>query len=156
MGFGKPDAGKPPVRFDEGREADGHWPPGLSIRRFPPTLPRFPRQQVGAHDRQEAPRTQSASDAASPLLCKPVTYQPDAPSAAKSWRISSSTASGASSVWAISAFTNSRKRQRMRCTEWKSLTKIAPRVGLHEARQPLPSLLSSSSRTAYTVAPPPA
>ena len=35
---GKPDAGKPPVRFDEGREADGHWPTGLSIRRFPPTL----------------------------------------------------------------------------------------------------------------------
>ena len=36
--LGKPDAGKPPVRFDEGREADGHWPSGLSIRRFPPTL----------------------------------------------------------------------------------------------------------------------
>ena len=36
--FGKPDAGKPPVRFDEGREADGHWPSGLSFRRFPPTL----------------------------------------------------------------------------------------------------------------------
>ena len=36
--LGKPDAGKPPVRFDEGREADGHWPLGLSIRRFPPTL----------------------------------------------------------------------------------------------------------------------
>ena len=35
---GKPDAGKPPVRFDEGREADGHWLTGLSIRRFPPTL----------------------------------------------------------------------------------------------------------------------
>ena len=39
MEFGKPDAGKPPVRFDEGREADGHWPSGLSIRRFLPTLP---------------------------------------------------------------------------------------------------------------------
>ncbi len=26
MELGKPDAGKPPVRFDEGREADGHWP----------------------------------------------------------------------------------------------------------------------------------
>jgi hypothetical protein len=38
MELGKPDAGKPPVRFDEGREADGHWPSGLSIRRFPPTL----------------------------------------------------------------------------------------------------------------------
>jgi hypothetical protein len=36
--LGKPDAGKPPVRFDDGREADGHWPSGLSIRRFPPTL----------------------------------------------------------------------------------------------------------------------
>ena len=36
--LGKPDAGKPPVRFDEGREADGHWPSGLSTRRFPPTL----------------------------------------------------------------------------------------------------------------------
>ena len=35
---GKPDAGKPPVRFDEGREADGHWPLGFSTRRFPPTL----------------------------------------------------------------------------------------------------------------------
>ena len=37
--LGKPDAGKPLVRFDEGREADGHWPMGLSTRRFPPTLP---------------------------------------------------------------------------------------------------------------------
>jgi hypothetical protein len=36
--LGKPDAGKPLVRFDEGREADGQWPSGLSIRRFPPTL----------------------------------------------------------------------------------------------------------------------
>jgi hypothetical protein len=35
--LGKPDAGKPPVRFDEGREADGHWH-CLSIRRFLPTL----------------------------------------------------------------------------------------------------------------------
>ena len=26
------------VRFDEGREAVGHWPSGLSIHRFPPTL----------------------------------------------------------------------------------------------------------------------
>ena len=34
---GKPDAGKPPVRFDEGREADGHWL-CLSLRRFLPTL----------------------------------------------------------------------------------------------------------------------
>src|SRR3954468_7108145 len=24
--LGKPDAGKPPVRFDEGWGADGHWP----------------------------------------------------------------------------------------------------------------------------------
>src|ERR1700733_320711 len=38
MELGKPDAGKPPVRFEEGREADGHWPSGLSIRRFLPTL----------------------------------------------------------------------------------------------------------------------
>src|SRR5439155_9304346 len=37
MELGKPDAGKPPVRFDEGREADGHWL-CLSFRRFPPTL----------------------------------------------------------------------------------------------------------------------
>ena len=36
--LGKPDAGKPPVRFDEGREADGHWHSGLSISRFLPTL----------------------------------------------------------------------------------------------------------------------
>jgi hypothetical protein len=36
--LGKPDAGKPPVRFDEGRGADGHWSSDLSIRRFPPTL----------------------------------------------------------------------------------------------------------------------
>jgi hypothetical protein len=36
--LGKPDAGKPLVRFDEGREAGGHWPSGLSNRRFPPTL----------------------------------------------------------------------------------------------------------------------
>ena len=36
--LGKPDAGKPLVRFDEGREADGHWSSDLSIRRFPPTL----------------------------------------------------------------------------------------------------------------------
>jgi hypothetical protein len=28
MELGKPDAGKPPVRFDEGREADGHWHSG--------------------------------------------------------------------------------------------------------------------------------
>jgi hypothetical protein len=38
MELGKPNAGKPPVRFDQGREAGGPWPPGLSIRRFPPTL----------------------------------------------------------------------------------------------------------------------
>ena len=36
--LGKPDAGTPLVRFDEGRAADGHWPSGLSIRCFPPTL----------------------------------------------------------------------------------------------------------------------
>jgi hypothetical protein len=36
--LGKTDAGKPPVRFDEGRGANSHWPKGLSIRRFPPTL----------------------------------------------------------------------------------------------------------------------
>src|SRR5260221_824183 len=45
--LGKPDAGKPPVRFDEGREADGHWPSGLSPRCFPPTLhPDTPRLSV--------------------------------------------------------------------------------------------------------------
>src|ERR1700751_2461890 len=31
--LGKPDAGNPPVRFDEGRKTDGHWL-CLSIRRF--------------------------------------------------------------------------------------------------------------------------
>ena len=36
--LGKPDAGKPPVRFDEGREPDGHWCSHLSLRRLPPTL----------------------------------------------------------------------------------------------------------------------
>jgi hypothetical protein len=36
--LGKPDAGKPPVRFDEGREDDGHGLSGLSLRLFPPTL----------------------------------------------------------------------------------------------------------------------
>ena len=35
---GKPDTGKPSVRFDEGSESDGHWP-CLSIRRLRPTLP---------------------------------------------------------------------------------------------------------------------
>ena len=38
MELGKPFAGKPLARFDEGRKADGHWPFGFSIRRFPPTL----------------------------------------------------------------------------------------------------------------------
>jgi hypothetical protein len=38
MELGKPDAGKPPVRFDEGRESDGHWAHALSIRRLLPTL----------------------------------------------------------------------------------------------------------------------
>jgi hypothetical protein len=38
MGPGKPCAGKPHARFDEGRGADGHWFLCLSIRRFPPTL----------------------------------------------------------------------------------------------------------------------
>jgi hypothetical protein len=46
--LGKPDAGKPLVRFDEGWEADGHWPSGLSIRRFSPTL------QIGARITGEA------------------------------------------------------------------------------------------------------
>ncbi len=35
---GKPCAGKPPARFDEGQENDGHWPAGLSIRLLLPTL----------------------------------------------------------------------------------------------------------------------
>ena len=35
---GEPDTGNPSVRFDEGWEADSHWPSGLSIRRFLPTL----------------------------------------------------------------------------------------------------------------------
>ena len=38
MELGKPDAGKPPVRFDEGREENGHGLSGLSLRLFPPTL----------------------------------------------------------------------------------------------------------------------
>ena len=32
MELGKPDAGKPPVRFDEGREPGGHWVQILSFR----------------------------------------------------------------------------------------------------------------------------
>jgi transposase len=38
MELGKPDAGKPPVRFDEGREPGGHWVQILSLRRLLPTL----------------------------------------------------------------------------------------------------------------------
>jgi hypothetical protein len=38
MELGKPDAGKPSVRCDEGREAGDPWLSGLSIRRFPPIL----------------------------------------------------------------------------------------------------------------------
>ena len=38
MELGKPDAGKPPVRFDEGREPGGHWVQILSFRRLLPTL----------------------------------------------------------------------------------------------------------------------
>ena len=30
--------GNPSVRFDEGRGSVGHWPWGLSIHPFPPTL----------------------------------------------------------------------------------------------------------------------
>jgi hypothetical protein len=33
-----PDAGKPPARSDEGRDAEGHWP--FASRRFPPALTR--------------------------------------------------------------------------------------------------------------------
>jgi len=36
--IGKPCAGKPHARFDEGREIDGHWF-SLSTRRLLPTLP---------------------------------------------------------------------------------------------------------------------
>src|SRR5260221_5505443 len=36
--LGKPDAGKPPVRFDEGRGAVGPWTYGLSIQRVSATL----------------------------------------------------------------------------------------------------------------------
>ncbi len=49
--LGKPDAGKPPVRFDEGREADGHWPEGLSTRRSPPTLHSFSDPSALPHTR---------------------------------------------------------------------------------------------------------
>jgi hypothetical protein len=38
---GKPDAGKPPVRFDEGRESGGHWVQTLSSRWLLPTLHKF-------------------------------------------------------------------------------------------------------------------
>ena len=38
MTLGKPCAGKPPARFDEGQGKDGHWPAGLSIRLLLPTL----------------------------------------------------------------------------------------------------------------------
>jgi hypothetical protein len=37
MELGKPCAGKPHARFDEGREADGHWP----VRPFNPPLPAY-------------------------------------------------------------------------------------------------------------------
>jgi len=51
MELGKPDAGKPPVRFDEGREADGQWPMGLSIRRFPLLYTPCVRPAgIGGHD----------------------------------------------------------------------------------------------------------
>ena len=36
--FGEPNMGNPSVRFDEGRERVGHWPFGLSIPPFLPTL----------------------------------------------------------------------------------------------------------------------
>src|SRR5437667_11828867 len=36
--FGEPNMGNPSVRFDEGRERVGHWPPGLSIHALLPTL----------------------------------------------------------------------------------------------------------------------
>ena len=39
--LGKPDAGKPPVRFDEGREADGHW-----LRPLNPSLPAYSTQDA--------------------------------------------------------------------------------------------------------------
>src|SRR3954470_17070283 len=41
MELGKPDAGKPPVRFDEGREADGHWHTPLN-----PSLPAYSTKTV--------------------------------------------------------------------------------------------------------------
>ena len=34
MELGKPDAGKPPVRFDEGREPGGHWGANPAVRRL--------------------------------------------------------------------------------------------------------------------------
>ena len=36
--LGEPNMGNPSVRFDEGRERVGHWPVGLSIPPFLPTL----------------------------------------------------------------------------------------------------------------------
>jgi RNA-directed DNA polymerase len=59
MELGKPDAGKPPVRFDEGREAGGHWP-----RPRNPSLPAYStrdclktRFQMAEGPRQASPAT---------------------------------------------------------------------------------------------------
>src|SRR4051812_197527 len=53
MELGKPDAGKPPVRFDEGWEADGHWPRPLN-----PSLPAYSTEiRVQPRSRVEVVRT---------------------------------------------------------------------------------------------------
>ena len=73
--LGKPCAGKPPARFDEGREADGHWPSGLSIRRFPPTLPvRLRQSSIQSHPSRHrhlrAPATDHPSGALASASCQ--------------------------------------------------------------------------------------
>ena len=52
--FGEPNMGNPSVRFDEGRERDGHWslPFGLSIQPFLPNL--RPRPAVPGSPADEA------------------------------------------------------------------------------------------------------
>jgi hypothetical protein len=48
MELGDPDAGKPPVRFDEGREPDGHWVQTLSVRWLLPILHAYETSTRGA------------------------------------------------------------------------------------------------------------
>src|ERR1700733_9003328 len=63
--FGKPDAGKPPVRFDEGREADGHW-----LRPLNPSLPAYSTHCRGRCVARTACRSMRGARAASSLTSK--------------------------------------------------------------------------------------